>query len=147
MSQTAAPATPARKALTSVVAVVAAIGGYGASQMLFAKSPEQKAAELDKALAEVAARENPASPQDMGDGTKLLSVTSGGGAIVYTYSVPSEREIEARYGGYTRDERLKQAICSSPAKALVDAGADFEYVYVKEGAQEELGRSKVWICI
>lgn len=146
MAQSAAPTT-FRKISGFVVAVVAAIGGYALSQMLFAQSPEQKAAELASALSELAARENPAAPTDMGDGTKLVSVKAEYDRIVYTYAVPSNLESEARYGGYSRDERLKQAICSSPLNALVKAGADFEYVYVKEGAQEELGRSKVWICL
>lgn len=147
MSETTPKPSAARKTLSTIVAIVAAIGGYAASQYFLTKSPEQKAAELAAALSDVAARENPGEPRDMGDGTKLLSVKAGQDEIVYTYSVPSNLETEARYGGALRDERLRNAVCSSPAKALVQAGGDFVYVYVKEGTGEELSRSTVYLCV
>jgi hypothetical protein len=146
MAESTAPSRT-RTLFGAIFGIVVAIGAYLGVQMLFSKSPEQKAAELSSALSELAAKENPAAPKDMGDGLMLLSAISDGKAITYTFLVPEAKQTEVRFGGALRDPQLQSSLCATPLKALISAGAGFNYVYLAEGTKEELARSSVSFCL
>jgi hypothetical protein len=139
--------TKAAKFFSTLVAIVVAIGGYVGAQYLMTPSPEQKAAELADALQQIAKSENPATPKVMENGLVLQSVNAVGEDITYTYSVPATLESDVRFGGTLRDQSLQSALCSSPARAVVQAGGNFHYVYLKDGTKEELSKSSVLFCI
>lgn len=137
----------AGKVLSTLVAMVVAVGAYAGAKYLMTPSAEQKAAELVSVLQDLAASENPAAPKEMESGLKLLSVKADGEVITYTYSVPPSAETTVRFGGALRDEQLQSALCSGPARPVVQAGAKFTYIYLKDGTGEELSRSSVFYCI
>ncbi len=135
------------RVLSIFFAVLAGVGASAGARYLMTPSDEQKAAELVSVLQDLAARENPASPKTMENGLKLLSVKAEGKVITYTYSVPPTAVSTVRFGGALRDGQLQSALCSGPARQVVQAGAKFTYVYLQEGSSEELSRSSVFYCV
>jgi hypothetical protein len=139
--------TKSEKVVSAMVAIVMAVGTYLAAQYMMSPSPEQKEAEVAAALQEIAKSENPTAPKVMENGLVLQSVKAIGQDITYTYTVPTTLERDVRFGGTLRDELLQKALCSGPARAVIQAGANFHYIYLSSVKTEELSKSTVYFCI